>query len=125
MLINERVMGFMTLSEVMKVLDAQMICGEDMLDHEVETACASDMMSDVLAFSKENTLLLTGLTNPQVLRTADMMDIRCVVFVRGKQPNKEMIDMAREYDVAVLTTKKTLYMAAGALYKSGLMANDE
>lgn len=115
----------MTLGEVMKVLDAQMICGEDMLDHEVETACASDMMSDVLAFSKENTLLLTGLTNPQVLRTADMMDIRCVVFVRGKQPNKEMIEMAREYDVAVLTTKKTLYLAAGALYKSGLMANDE
>lgn len=114
----------MTLAEVMKVLDAQMICGEDMMDHEVATACASDMMSDVLAFSKENTLLLTGLTNPQVLRTADMMDIRCVVFVRGKQPNQEMIDMAREYDVAVLTTKKTLYLASGSLYRSGLMGND-
>lgn len=112
----------MTISEIMKILDAQMICGEDLLDLEVKTACSSDMMSDVLAFSKENTLLLTGLTNPQVLRTADMLDIRCVVFVRGKQPNQELIDLAREYDVAILSTKMTLYIASGTLYMSGLRA---
>ena len=112
----------MTISEVMKILDAQMICGEDLLDLDVKTACSSDMMSDVLAFSKENTLLLTGLTNPQVLRTADMLDIRCVVFVRGKQPNQELIDLAKEYDVAILSTKMTLYIASGILYLSGLRA---
>ena len=112
----------MKIGEIMKILDAQLICGEDLLDIDVKTACSSDMMSDVLAFSKEHTILLTGLTNPQVLRTADMLDIRCVVFVRGKQPNQELIELAKEYEVAVLSTKMTLYIASGTLYMSGLRA---
>lgn len=113
----------MKLSEVKKALGAEVICGEELMDVEVKTACASDMMSDVLAFSKEHTVLLTGLTNPQVLRTADMLDIRCVVFVRGKQPNQELIDLAKEYDVAVLCTPLTLYIASGTLFMSGLRAH--
>lgn len=112
----------MTIGEVINALDAQLVRGEDMLDLSVETACASDMMSDVLAFSKENAVLLTGLTNPQVLRTADMLDIRCVVFVRGKQPSREMIELAAEYDIAVLSTDKTLYVASGTLFMHGLRA---
>ena len=112
----------MKIGEIMKILDAQLICGEDLLDIDVKTACSSDMMSDVLAFSKEHTILLTGLTNPQVLRTADMLDIRCVVFVRGKQPNQELIELAKEYEVVVLSTKMTLYIASGTLYMSGLRA---
>ena len=112
----------MKISEVMKILDARLICGEELLDVDVKTACSSDMMSDVLAFSKENTVLLTGLINPQVLRTADMLDIRCVVFVRGKQPSDELVELAGEYDIALLSTELTLYIASGTLYNSGLMA---
>lgn len=110
----------MKIREILRVLDARLVWGEPLLEEEVATACASDMMSDVLAFSKEHTLLLTGLINPQVLRTADMLDIRCVVFVRGKQPNQEIVDLAREYDVAILSTGWTLYEASGKLYESGL-----
>ncbi len=110
----------MKIREILRVLDARLVWGESLLEEEVATACASDMMSDVLAFSKEHTILLTGLINPQVLRTADMLDIRCVVFVRGKQPNQEIVDLAREYDVAILSTGWTLYEASGKLYESGL-----
>ena len=112
----------MKISEVMKILDAKLICGEEHLDVDVKTACSSDMMSDVLAFSKEHTVLLTGLINPQVLRTADMLDIRCGVFGRGKQPSDELIELAAEYDITLLSTKLTLYIASGTLYTSGLMA---
>lgn len=112
----------MKIGEVKELLGAKVLCGEDLLGGEVLTACASDMMSDVLAFSKEHALLLTGLTNPQVLRTADMLDIRCVVFVRGKVPGEEMLELAREYGVTVMTTKLALYVASGTLYMGGLRA---
>ena len=97
----------MKIREILRVLDARLVWGEPLLEEEVATACASDMMSDVLV-------------NPQVLRTADMLDIRCVVFVRGKQPNQEIVDLAREYDVAILSSGWTLYEASGKLYESGL-----
>ena len=74
----------MKVSEIMKALDAELIYGEDFLDRDVFSACGSDMMSDVLAYVKEQAVLLTGLVNPQVVRTAEMMDMRCIVFVRGK-----------------------------------------
>ena len=77
----------MTLSEVRKLLDADVLSGEDMLDTEVLSACGCDLMSDVLAFVKDQSLLLTGLLNPQSIRTAEMMDMRCVIFVRGKRPD--------------------------------------
>ena len=112
----------MKIREVMKILDCRLICGEEHLDVDVHTACSSDMMSDVLAFSKEHTVLLTGLINPQVLRTADMLDIRCVVFVRGKQPSDELVELAGEYDITLLSTDLTLYIASGTLYTNGLMA---
>lgn len=104
----------------MEALDAQIFCGQELVEEDFETACASDMMSDVLAFCQPGTLLLTGLLNPQVLRTADMMDIRCIVFVRGKQPNADMISLAEEYEIAMLSTKHTLFTAAGKLYECGL-----
>jgi serine kinase of HPr protein (carbohydrate metabolism regulator) len=105
---------------MVRLLDARVVFGEDMLDAEVASACASDMMSDVLAFPKEQIALLTGLNNPQVIRTADILDIRCVVFVRGKQPAPEILEMAREYGVAILSTDKTMYVASGILYVNGL-----
>lgn len=110
----------MTIGEMARILDATVVLGEDKLDAEVTSACASDMMSDVLAFPKEQIALLTGLNNPQVVRTADVLDIRCVVFVRGKQPTPEILEMARDYDVAILSTEKTMYIASGMLYAGGL-----
>ena len=76
----------MTIDDVRRILSAEVVCGADRLDTEVHNACGSDMMSDVLAFVKDQSVLLTGLVNPQVVRTADMMDMVCIVFVRGKEP---------------------------------------
>lgn len=110
----------MRIGEMVRLLDARVVLGEDMLDTEVTSACASDMMSDVLAFPKEQIALLTGLNNPQVIRTADVLDIRCVVFVRGKQPTPEILEMAGKYGVVVLSTHCTMYIASGILYANGL-----
>ena len=66
----------MKISEIKRILDAELICGEEFLENEVFTACGSDMMSDVLAYVKEQAVLLSGLVNPQVVRTAEMMDMK-------------------------------------------------
>lgn len=76
----------MTLAEVKKILDAEVIVGEDMLNMQVERGFAADLMSDVLAFAKEGSMLLTGLTNPLVVRTADTLDLKVIIFVRGNAP---------------------------------------
>ena len=110
----------MKISKVAQLLNAQVICGEELLDNEVETACGADMMSDVLAFVKDRALLLTGLVNPQVVRTAEMMDIRCIAFVRGKQPNDMIIELAKELSIVLLTTEERWYAACGILYSAGL-----
>ena len=81
----------MTVKDVRDVLGARVLAGEEFLDREVKSACGSDMMSDVLAFSKDHSVLLTGLCNPQVIRTAEMLDIVCIIFVRGKKPDESML----------------------------------
>ncbi len=110
----------MTINDIKDLLDAQVLCGEEHLDKEVHSACGSDMMSDVLAYVKDQAVLLTGLVNAQVIRTAEMMDMICIVFVRSKQPTPEMIELAKESGVAVLATPKRMYEACGILYSSGL-----
>lgn len=110
----------MKISELKEILNAELICGEDLLDNEVFTACGSDMMSDVLAYVKEQAVLLSGLVNPQVIRTAEMMDMKCVVFVRGKRPDIDMIDLAEERDIVLLGTKLEMFTSCGLLYKNGL-----
>ncbi len=80
----------MLIREIKALLDAQILSGEQMLDHEVGEAFASDMMSDVLAFANPHCVLLTGLCNPQVIRTAEMLDVSCIVFVRGKPLDSEI-----------------------------------
>ena len=113
----------MKISEIVRLLEAKVICGEDVLDHDVFSACGSDMMSDVLAYVKDQAVLLSGLVNSQVIRTAEMMDMVCIVFVRSKQPNEEMIALAKESGMAVLTTDMRLYEACGKLYVNGLVGN--
>ena len=110
----------MKLLEVQEVLDAEIVGGIEWLDRDVETACGADLMSDVLAFTKENTLLLTGLTNIQVVRTAEMSDVVGIVFVRGKRPGPELIEMARLKKIPLFIVKYSLYEACGKLYQNGL-----
>ena len=110
----------MTLKEVSEIIEATVVCGEDQLDCEVKMACGSDMMSDVLAFVKDQSLLLTGLQNPQVVRTAEMMDMQCIVFVRGKQPDEGIVELARDRDIVLMTTKQPMFASCGMLYEKGL-----
>lgn len=110
----------MKISTIKELLDAEVICNEDMLSHDVYSACGSDMMSDVLAYVKNQAVLLTGLVNSQVIRTAEMMDMVCIVFVRSKRPSQEMIELAQESGIVMLATKKRMYEACGILYSNGL-----
>ena len=110
----------MKLKNIVELLNAKVYCGEDQFDMELVSACASDMMSDVLAFVKEQAVLITGLCNPQVVRTAEMMDMRCIVFVRNKVPTEEMLETAEENGIVVMTTSLRMYEACGMLYKNGL-----
>ena len=110
----------MKLREVQKLLEAKVLAGEEFLDRQIETCCGSDMMSDVLAFTKRNTLLCTGLTNMQVVRTADMTELSGMVFVRGKVPDEEIVEAAAEDMLPVLVTEHTLFEACGILYAAGI-----
>lgn len=114
----------MKISTAAKLLDATVLCGEDLLDQDVFSACGSDMMSDVLAYVKDHSLLLTGLVNPQVVRTAEMMDMRCIVFVRGKTPTDAIVQLARENGIVLMKTAYRLYSSCGILYEAGLKCTD-
>ncbi|MCD7775041.1 MAG: hypothetical protein LUG85_01945 [Clostridiales bacterium] len=113
----------MKIRTIKELLNAEVICGDDLLDNDVYSACGSDMMSDVLAYVKDQAVLLTGLVNSQVIRTAEMMDMVCIVFVRSKHPTDEMVELAKESSMAVLTTDMRLYEACGKLYVNGLVGN--
>lgn len=115
----------MKISTITELLDAKIICGEEFLGKHVYSACGSDMMSDVLAYVKDQAVLLTGLVNAQVVRTAMMMDMVCVVFVRNKQPSDEMIELARDHGLVLITSPKRMYEACGILYNAGLTGNGE
>ena len=110
----------MTLQEVKTILDAKVLCEEQHLDNEVLSAFACDFMSDVLAYAHNQPLLLTGLVNPQVIRTAEMMDVPCIVFVRGKKPDETMMELAVERGIVLMSTTKTMYLSSGLLYTKGL-----
>ena len=111
----------MKLREVKELLDANVIVGIDKLDIEVSTAFGADLMSDVLAFAKAGALLLTGLTNTQVIKTAATRHIAAIIVVRGKEPTSEAIDMAKELQIPILTTKYILFETAGILYSKGIV----
>ena len=113
----------MKISTIKELLDADVLCNEELLGKHVYSACGSDMMSDVLAYVKDQAVLLTGLVNSQVIRTAEMMDMVCIVLVRSKLPTPEMIELARESGIVLMSTKKRMYEACGLLYCSGLVGN--
>ena len=111
---------YMTVSTLANLLQATIHTGENLLNLEIKCACGADLMSDVMAFVKEEVVLLTGLTNLQAIRTAEIMDIRVIVFVRGKKPDREMIELAKEKNMALLSTDSSLFISCGKLYKAGL-----
>ncbi len=113
----------MKISEMQQLLEARVLCCEENIEREVYSACGCDLMSDVLAFVKDQAVLLTGLVNPQVIRTAEMMDMICVVFVRSKVPTQEMIDLAKDSGIVLMVSNKRLYEACGLLYTNGLVGN--
>ncbi len=110
----------MNLKEIQNMLNAELLCGGEWLGREVACACGADLMSDVLAFTKERTLLLTGMTNIQVVRTAEMSDCIGIVFVRGKKPGQDVIALALQNELPLFVTNFPMYEACGILYKSGL-----
>ena len=110
----------MTIADMVSVLNANVLIGEDKLDTPVYTACCSDLMSDVLAFVDEKTVLITGLTNPHVVRTSEMLDLKCIVFARGKIPTEDILESADEQGLVVLATKQTAFSTCGILYEMGM-----
>jgi len=110
----------MKLKEIKELLQAELICGENCLETEIETVCASDLMSDVLALGKPGMLLITGLSNVHSVRTADIVEAKAIIYVRGKRPDQEGIALAEKKGIPLLTTNHLMYQACGILYSSGL-----
>jgi predicted transcriptional regulator len=110
----------MTVEKIVDILEARVVTGDEGLPLEVGAACGADLMSDVMAFVKDRVVLLTGLVNPQCIRTADLLDIKVIVFVRGKSPSAEMIAMAKENRMVLLSTRYSMFLACGRLYEAGL-----
>lgn len=113
----------MRIQTMQELLGAKVLCCEENLTRQVYSACGCDLMSDVLAYVKDQAVLLTGLVNPQVIRTAEMMDMICIVFVRSKMPTPEMIEMAKEHGIVIMCSDKRLYEACGILYSNGLVGS--
>ncbi|MDU4962038.1 MAG: DRTGG domain-containing protein [Sporomusaceae bacterium] len=110
----------MILGDACKLLEAEVIWGEACLGRELQTACGADLMSDVLAYAKEKTLLLTGLTNIQAVRTAEISDLAGIVFVRGKRPEQDLIRLAAAKGIPLLATELPMFESCGILFKNGV-----
>lgn len=110
----------MKLRRIRELLDAEVLVGEERYDMEVSYAFGCDLMSDVLSLVKGDTILLTGVTNIQVIRTADMMDIKCIIFVRGKKPEGFVVELAAEKGICLMSTGKIMFNTCGILYTNGL-----
>ena len=111
----------MKVREIMDILDAELVIGGENLDMDIQSGCGADLMSDVMAYVKENVVLLTGLVSPQVVRTAEMMDIKVIIFVRGKTVNSCIVDLAKEKEITILKTKHPMFIACGKLYSAGIV----
>lgn len=115
----------MNISDLSQLIEATICTKNSTEGIEISSACSADLMSDVMAFSKSNALLLTGLVNPQVIRTAEMLDIKAVVFVRGKRPTEAMIKMADDKNIVLLNTNYPMFVASGLLFEKGMLGQGE
>lgn len=114
----------MKVKDIKKLLDAELIYGENFMENHVYHGFAADLLSDVLLYVSNQSVLLTGLCNPQVLRTAEMLDIICVIIVRGKNPDDTLVELAKNRDICILKTAHTLFTASGLLYGAGLRGGE-
>ncbi len=112
----------MKIKEIADLLDANVVCGNENVDNEICCGFASDLMSDVLTLDSEQLVLITGLANMQVIRTAEMADVSCIVFVRDKQVSEEMIEVAKENNMTLLECRYSMFNTIGKLYQAGLKA---
>jgi predicted transcriptional regulator len=110
----------MKIEEVIKLIDASIICGEEHLNGVIDKAFSSDLMSDILTIDTDNLLIITGLSNLQLIRTAEMVDVQYIVIVRNKRATSEMIKLARENKIVVLETAYSLFRTSGILFNAGL-----
>lgn len=115
----------MNLRKIKEILKAKVITGDKSLNKEIKMVCGSDLMSDVLSFIKPGSLLLTGLTNPQVVRTAEMADLGAICFVRGKKPEQATTKLAESKNIPLLTTSFPMFESCGRLYQKGLKGCSE
>jgi predicted transcriptional regulator len=114
----------MKISEIRDILKATVVVGEDQLDMQVEAGGSADLMDDILAAAAKGSVLLTGVTNEQVLRTAQIAGVSAIVFVRGKKPEASFFELARTYRMPVLLTRFSLFVSSGRLYMNGLRGLD-
>lgn len=110
----------MIITEIAELLQAEIICSANKEEMKVDRAFASDLMSDVLTLSTDSLLLVTGLANMQTIRTAEMAEIKNILFVRNKKPAKEMIELAENEGINILVCTKSMFATCGELYKAGL-----
>lgn len=116
----------MKLIDCIELLDAKLIVPVDNMEMEIRVACGADLMSDVMAFAcSSNEMMLTGLVNPQTIRTAEMMDVKAVVFVRGKMPDQTMCDLAKQKSICLLSTPLPMFTTCGKLYTAGVKGKGE
>jgi hypothetical protein len=110
----------MKVAEIITVAEGTLCNPGVSLEWEIKGACGADLMSDVLAAAQPDAVLLTGLCNPQVIRTAHMADVRAIVFVRGKQPAPETIKLANEEGIPLISSPHGMFELCGRLYAAGL-----
>lgn len=110
----------MTLAEIRDVLECEVLTADDDLSVEVHQVVASDGMSEILAFAKSSELMITGLTNIQSIRTADIAGVSAVIYCRGKRPDKKVVEFARQKRIPVMITKMVMFDICGILYNKGL-----
>jgi predicted transcriptional regulator len=115
----------LSLEEVLKILGAEIILDKDWLRGAISTVYGSDLMSDILSFSKPNSLLLTGLINPQTIRTAEMVEIAAICFIHGKRPHEETVELAKMNEMPLIGTPLSMFEACGRLYAAGLVSSDD
>jgi len=114
------------LKDIKEVLNAEVVwADEELLELKIERAGAADLMSDILAFTKSGSLMLTGLINVQSVRTADIAEVSAIIYVRGKKPTEEAIELARARRIPLLSTKLHMYEACGLLFSKGILGNSD
>jgi len=114
------------LKDIKEILNAEVVwADEELLELKIERAGAADLMSDILAFTKSGSLMLTGLINVQSVRTADIAEVSAIIYVRGKKPTEEAIELARARRIPLLSTKLHMYEACGLLFSKGILGNSD